>query len=303
MRRGSAPRWIAFAAVASGVAVVVGCIASGAAPTRSSPPTASRPITAAEGALLDRAEQLMLRACMRRAGFRYWIVSSQDQAPAGPGGPYVLGDPSWARRHGYGTDLRVQQDRAARKDPNARYFAGLPPARQRAALVALNGPGPKGLQATLPNGIHVQHSSRGCVSMAQRQLYGDLTAWYRTAKLAENLPGERYGLVISDPAFTAGVTAWSACMRQRGHRVDSPADAHRLFADPATAPSRAKEIAMAVDEARCAASTGLADTAEQLDARYVAMQRNRYRSELLERERLQRAALPRAQALANQPPE
>ena len=92
-------------------------------------------------------------------------------------------------------------------------------------------------------------------------------------------------------------------MRRRGHLVGSPADAHRLFADPTTAPGQVEEVAMAVDEARCAASTGLAVTAARLDARYAAMLRGRYRSELLERERLQRAALPRAQAITNQPPE
>jgi len=235
---------------------------------------------------------------MRRAGFRYWILNPQSPTPAGQGGTYVLGDLSWARQHGYGTDLRKQQDRAAQMNPNSCYFAGLSRARQQAALVAPNGPGPEGLQATLPNGIHVQHSSRGCVSMAQQQLYGDLAAWFGATKIAENLPGGRFGLVVNDPTFTAGVTAWSGCMRQRGHEVNSPTDVHRLFADPATAPSLDKEIAIAVDEARCAASTGLADTAERLDARYAAMQRNQFRSELAERQRLQHAAVPRAQALA-----
>jgi hypothetical protein len=297
-----ASRWTLRAAVVAAMAVVASCSANGAAPTRPRAATAFRPVTAAEAALLDRAEQLLVRTCMRRAGFRYWIQDPAP-APARQAGTYVLGDPSWARRHGYGTDLRKRQDRAAREDPNSRYLASLPRARQRAALVALNGPSPEGLGATLPNGIRVQHSSHGCASAAQRQLYGDLATWYRVSKLAENLPGERFGLVVGDPAFTAGVTAWSACMRRRGHLVGSPADAHRLFADPTTAPGQAEEVAMAVDEARCAASTGLAVTAARLDARYAAMLRGRYRSELLERERLQRAALPRAQAITNQPPE
>jgi hypothetical protein len=86
-------------------------------------------------------------------------------------------------------------------------------------------------------------------------------------------------------------------MRQHGHNVDSPVDTHRRFADPATAPSRDSEIALAVDEARCAATTGLADTAERLDAHYTTLQNSRYQAALTHRQHLQRAALPRAQTL------
>lgn len=296
MGGGSRRRWIACTVVVAGIALVLAYNANSAtpAPAASSP---DRPVTAAERKVLARAEQLLVQACMRRAGFRYWPVDSPDATPIRHGGAYVGGDLSWARRHGYGTDLAKQQQRLARRDPNSRYFASLTAARQQAALVALNGPSPEGLQTTLPNGIRVQHSDRGCTSTAQRQLYGDLAAWFGTTKLAENLDGERYGLVVQDPAFTAAAAAWSGCMRQRGHKVDSPADTHRRFADPATAPSRDTELALAVDEARCAVSTGFAGTAERLDAHYAALQDSRYRAALAERRRLQRAALPRAQAL------
>jgi hypothetical protein len=293
MGRGSRRRWIAFTVVVAVIALVLAYNASGAAPTLAGSST-DRPITAAERQVLDRAEQLLVQACMRHAGFRYWVVDAPDPTPVHRGGGYVVGDVPWARRHGYGTDLAKQQ---ARQDPNSRYFASLTRARQQAALVALNGPSPGGLQTTLPNGIRVQHSNRGCSSAAQQQLYGDLAGWFQTTKLTENLAGERYGLVTQDPAFTAAVTAWSGCMHQRGHKVDTPADTHRRVADPATAPSRDSEIALAVDEARCATTTRLADTAERLDAHYAALQDNRYRAALMERRRLQRAALPRAQTL------
>jgi hypothetical protein len=295
MGPGSRQRWIACTGVVAGIAVVLAYSAGRATPA-SPGAIPDRPTTAAEGKVLARAEQLLVQACMRRAGLRYWVVDPPDPAPGHRGGDYVVGDLAWARRHGYGTDLARQQDRAARTDPNSRYFASLSPARQQAALVALNGPSPEGLQTTLPNGIRVQHSDRGCSSAAQRHLYGDLAAWFGTTKLAENLAGERHGLVVQDPAFTAAVTAWSGCMHQRGHEADSPADTRRRFADPATAPSRDTELALAVDEARCATSTGLADTAERLDAHYAGLQ-NRYQAALAERRHLQRAALPRALAL------
>jgi hypothetical protein len=293
MSRGSRRRWIAGTIVVAAIALVLAYNVNGAAPTLAGSST-DRPITATEGKVLDRAEQLLVQACMRHAGFRYWAVDAPDPTPVHRGGGYVVGDLAWARRHGYGTDLARQQ---AHQDPNSRYFASLTRARQQAALVALNGPSPEGLQTTLPNGIRVQHSDRGCTSMAQRQLYGDLVGWFQTTKLAENLAGERYGLVMQDPAFTAAVTAWSRCMRQRGHKVDSPADTHRRFADPATAPGRDSELALAVDEARCAATTRLADTAERLDAHYAGLQDHRYQAALTKRLHLQRAALPRAQTL------
>jgi hypothetical protein len=296
MSQGSRRGWIASTVAVVGIALVLAYNANSAAPDPAAT-TTDRPITAAEGDVLARAEQLLVQACMQRAGFRYWVVDSPDPTPTRHGGAYVVGDLSWARRHGYDTDLAEQRDREARKDPNSRYFATLTRARQQAALVALNGPSPEGLETTLPNGIRVQHSDRGCSSAAQQQLYGDLAAWFRTTKLAENLAGERYGLVLQDPAFTAAVTIWSGCMRQHGHNVHSPADTRRRFADPATVPSREFEIALAVDEARCATTIRLADTAQRLDAHYAALQDDRYHAELAERQRLQRAALPRAQAL------
>jgi hypothetical protein len=296
VRRVLTARWIAASlatVLVAGIAMVLSYRAV------STPPVLAmeRPITAAEGRVLARAEQLLVQACMRRAGFRYWVLQPPAPPPAAHGEPYVLGDLSWARRHGYGTDLTRQQQHQAAKDPNRRYFASLPKARQQAALVALNGPSPQGLQVILPSGIRVQHSDRGCVSLAQQQLYGDLAAWFQTAKLAESLPGERYGLVLQDPAFRAALTAWASCMHQRGHQVNSPADTHRRFADPAATPSQVIEIALAVDEARCATASELADAAERLDAHYATLQDHRYRTAMVERRHLQRTALPRAEAL------
>jgi hypothetical protein len=250
------------------------------------------PVSAAEAARLERAEQELVRRCMGRAGFRYWpILQGPDPVPF----TYVIDDVAWADRNGYGTALRQAAATQSAQSPNARYFASLTPARQEAALDALHGPEPVGLTATLPNGLVAQHSDRGCASEAQRTLYGDLAAWYASTKLVENLAGERYGRVVSDRRFRAGEPAWSACMRRAGYAFATPEDAHARFADP-EGPGSAERRQASV-EARCATATGLGALARRLDAEHAGRQREQHRALLATRHALQRRALPVAERL------
>ncbi len=130
MGGGSRRRWIAGMVAVAGLGLALAYNHNGVAPAWLSP-IAHRPVTAAESKVLARAEQLLVQACMRRAGFRYWVLESPDPGPTPRGGPYVIGDLSWARTQGNGTDLATHQARQARKDPNSRYFASLTRPRQR----------------------------------------------------------------------------------------------------------------------------------------------------------------------------
>ncbi|MFI9240475.1 hypothetical protein [Streptomyces sp. NPDC053079] len=78
--------------------------------------------------------------------------------------PYVLDDPAWAERHGYGRAEREREREEARRDPNGLYVRSLPPHRRPQALAAANGPRPRGLLATLPSGGRIQRSDQGCVA-------------------------------------------------------------------------------------------------------------------------------------------
>ncbi len=274
-------------------ATVAAVLLSVAACTDQQAATELRAVTAAEEDLLYQAEQLLTRDCMRSAGFDYW-VTPRNPVPENRDFPYVVDDVAWATQYGYGTSLRRKLDQS----PNRHYFESLSEDRKSAAVRALNGDRPEGLTATLPNGIEVQHSDQGCTSEAQRELYGDLPAWYRTIKVTENLFGERVGRTVSDERYPIAVTSWSRCMRAKGHRYGSPDETGALFTADNPPPS-STELKLAVAEATCANSTPLASTAEALDREADAALREQYRGPIAEQQRLQLAALPRAQTIVD----
>jgi hypothetical protein len=255
-----------------------------------------RALTETEQALLHDAEQVLVRDCMARDGFRIWITTYDDQ-PKPERFPYVVDDIDWASRHGYGTDLRRSADAQAGADPNRAYFDSLPADRRKAAVAALNGTGPGRVETVLPTGGLLARYDNGCTSQAWRELYGDLAAWYRVTKVAEVLPGLWQRRVVTDPVFTAAVARWSGCMREAGHRYESPAAARAAFRSSDATTGRDVEVRTAVAEATCAGRTGLAATARELDQSCQAGVRAEYRAELDTRLRLQLAALPRAQSV------
>src|SRR5215218_1538985 len=225
-------------------------------------PSLPRAITDIETRLLDRGEQILLSRCMRRHGLRFWVVPPR-RAPQTALHPYVVDDIGWAREHGYGRDIERRLARAARADPNRRYFARLPPARREVALRALNGAQPVGLEARLPSGIVVRRSDSSCTSQAERELYRDLPSWFRASSVTQNLFGARAARVTADPRFLRAIRRWAACMRAQGHRYTSPIQARAAVTRPAA--SQRSERQVAVAEARCAHRTGLSATVERLE--------------------------------------
>ncbi|MEU4222458.1 hypothetical protein [Actinoplanes sp. NPDC026623] len=289
---------------AAAVAVVAALLATGChsdgrqQPLAAAPPAGVPELTAAESALLDRAELLLIRDCMRRRGFDY-LVAPRPARPQYRDFPYVVDDAGWARRHGYGADLQRRRDAAARAEPNTKRLDALAPADRAAELFALNGVAgaDTDVTAVLPSGVTTRRSASSCTSEAERGLYGDLPAWYRAERVTENLPGLRVHLVLGDARYRRAAAAWSRCMARAGHRYDEPAQARYavLSADPPM--PRAQEIALAVAEATCADRTGLSATAADLDRRYARVVDDRYAAEIADRRRLQRGALPGAHAI------
>lgn len=270
-----------------------GSTSTGPASTRtpSYDPAPAGPVTAEERRILDRAESLLTRDCVTRAGFQMWLVPSPP-ADELRSFPYIVDDVAWARKHGFGSDLVEAVDARRLTDPNQRYVSGLSPERREAVLAALNGARPEGLEARLPSGGVMRRSAEGCTSEAQRRLYGDLTEWYRSSKVVADLSYLRQRRVLADPAWTAALRPWARCLRQQGYAADSP---ERLRESVATR-GRADEIAAAVAEARCAQG-GLAATARALDARHGDELTATYHKDVAARNRLEHGALPRARAV------
>lgn len=255
-------------------------------------------LSAEEERLLSRAEFVLTRECMSRAGFRLFDVS------AGADGdllrfPYGVDDVAWAARNGYGSRLEEAHAKAAEADPNARFFRSLSPARQRLAVAALNGGRPSGLSAVMPNGMPVTHSDLGCVSEARRRLYGDLPGWFASLKIVENLPQTAIDLVMRDAAYLRVSRQWSACMARSGYDFRTPADSRALALDPTAHLGWEGERRQAVTEAGCLRSTGLVAVARALERRVGADLATTFASSIELHRRLQIAALDRARAVVS----
>ncbi|MCX5065484.1 hypothetical protein OOJ91_06280 [Micromonospora lupini] len=264
---------------------------AGTASTSTSSADPGGPVPAEDRQILARAESLLTRDCMARAGFQLWL-GTPPPADELLSFPYVVDDVEWARRHGFGSDLVATVDARRRADPNQRYVSGLPPERREAFLSALNGARPAGLEARLPSGGVMRRSADGCTSDAQRRLYGDLAEWYRSSKVVADLTYLRQRQVLADPAWTAALQPWARCLRQQGYTADTP---ERLRESVSTR-GRADEIAAAVAEARCA-QNGLAATTRALDARHGDELTAAYHQDVATRNRLEHGAIVRARAV------
>jgi hypothetical protein len=284
-------------------AAVTGC-ADGSTSSRATAPgsgsgsgsTAGRPVSDDPEGTLHLAEQLLIKKCMEKRGYRYWV----EERPAADGAsrfPYVVDDPAWAARHGYGTDLYRERQREALRDPNQRYFHSMPADRAPELVAALNGPQAQGLSARLPNGIKVTHSDRGCVAEAERDLYKDLPAWFRATRVTDSLGGMRVNMVLTDKRYRAAVKPWARCMKAKGHPYPTPAEARAAATRPDQEWPHAEEVRLASAEAACAASGGLSAVAKSLDTTYRAELRRRYPGPTADLDRLRREALPRARAI------
>lgn len=106
---------------------------------------------------------------------------------------------------------------------------------------------------------------------------------------------------MTDKRFVAARTAWSACMKARGHGYPDPPAVRerlpRLTEGMGEAKAHAVEVGLAVAEAECAVNeTSLVRTARALEHEYRDGLRE-YADELADYRRMGLAALDRARGL------
>jgi hypothetical protein len=281
--------------LAAGLASVLLAAASSPAaapPSARSAVRAGEQLTAADSRVLDQADQILVRACMARHGFRYWLVPAQ----AGPGFPGLVSSVGWARRHGFGGEPPSVQRAAV---ATRRYLASLSASRRQVYGIVLGGTGPAGpgVTAALPQGGVVGQNTGTCWSDAETVLYRDLPAWFRAQAVTGDLPDLWQPQVLADPAYRRAARRWARCMRDAGYRYPSPASAAAAFGPTAQVPPGAAEIRTAVAAATCGRGTGLERTVRRLSTRYARPLRARYRADVRTYLRLSLAALPRARAV------
>ncbi|MER6517454.1 hypothetical protein ACFWHQ_15775 [Streptomyces sp. NPDC060334] len=283
-------------AAALTAALALGGCGSTASQRESGP---AREPSAAQSRLLERAEQILIGACMAERGFAYAVTEPAREGEAQRSFPYGVDDVAWARAHGYGGRDERTAAEARRDDPNQRYFAGLSAPRRAAARTALMGASPVGLTATTPTGMTLTAGSQGCMADAQRALYGDLPGWFRVKVVTMNLRPVREARVREDARWTEAVGQWSACMRAAGRPYATPADSRRAAveatADVPPEKADATEIALAVTEATCATGTSLARVSRTLDRAYGEEVRAQHQDDIDLRRRFQNDALPKAE--------
>jgi hypothetical protein len=268
--------------------ILVGCAPSSA----SEQPPSTGALTDTELDRLYDAEQLLTRDCARRAGFEYWPLARRP-VPELRTFPYGVDDVDWARRYGYGLGLEAKYRKLAEDHPNQKYLDTLTPERRQQFAAVLNGPAPVGLEARDTEGRRVTHSDKGCVSEAQRKLYGDLPGWYRATRATSGLPRVRADRILSDQSFVPLVSTWSGCMKKAGFDFRAPVQSAKIMSRRTGVPA-AEEIRTAVAEAECLQSSGLAAATKAADERIAAEQQRQFGSQLDTERRLQRAALPTA---------
>lgn len=258
--------------------------------------SSSHVLTAEEKSILFQAEQVGIQQCMRGLGFE-WVLVPENPIPENRSFPYGIDDVTWARAHGYGSDIQEQIAQQKQSDPNRRYANALPDERRRAAVDALNGV-TYDITMTLPNGMVSKRSGQGCLAAAERGLYGDLGAWSRAHATVSGLTYLVESRVLADSRYAAAAIPWAACMRQAGYDVTTPAVARGKFADRVATPeSRTREIATAVAEANCAVTAGLSSIAKELDRQYSDQLRAEHRVDVDTEIRMRQQALPRARLL------
>jgi hypothetical protein len=284
--------------------VLTGCAADTDAAHRATPSAradatgAADKLTYSQDLRISDAEQHLIAVCMRKQGFRFQEekpLSLDESRPVG----YVQDDIDWARRHGYGSRIAAKEDRTRLRNPNIAYRKSLSRSRQKAFDIAMDGGRDAVvLKSPTPSGGTISKQSGGCAGQAEKMLYGDPEAWFRSDVAVRNLRPLYVGKLLADKELKSAVAAWSRCMNKAGHPFPDPDAARQSTRDhsaqqtPAEeARTFANETRIAVADATCARSVSLRAIGERREARYVGELAGKYGHALDANLRMQRHAL------------
>lgn len=196
---------------------------------------------------IERAQQRLAVSCMARLGFSYHPPQLGLHPPAS------ANDSNMPRRYGISDRAEAQvwgyhvPPRGTQSAPSAEQIT---PAEHEALTGSAQAPSPGATQGGGKNGI----PKGGCVGQARRMLNADFV---ETETEASKLNRESLDKMLQDPAVERVERQWSACMKSKGYRAGTPYDVTDTNppADGDT-PSK-KEIAVALADIDCKASTGL----------------------------------------------
>lgn len=214
---------------------------------------------------LHYAEEILTHNCMRDAGFKTWI------APLDPVSDdrtffYGINDVDWAKRNGFGFNIRSLIEKYRSREPNARYFGSLSDTEKERALDAFNGAiGSDEYEVAVPSGGTSTRSKSSCVAIAQGELYGSALEYFRGTEIESDLRTTAINQTLNDPAYAKAIGAWSECMGNRGYQAENPDTFKASYtpSDPSRGPSE-QERAAAIAEAECVRDTALSDAGQRI---------------------------------------
>jgi hypothetical protein len=209
-------------------------------------------VTYPEEVTLDNVSHRMTAECMARYGFHY------VPTPAGKNPPPSVDAANMVRRYGI-----MDPAQAGTYGYHLAHPPGQPPAPSRftrAEYMVLTGRADAG---PAKSGARLNYRGKdipqgGCLGEAARKSGENVDQ-----TLVERLNKDSLDMSQTQPRVRAAIGAWSACMKKNGYTIANPLVAgDRIGGDTPSGP----EIAQAVADVSCKATTGLVRVWYQADA-------------------------------------
>ncbi|MEU2251331.1 hypothetical protein [Streptomyces sp. NPDC019224] len=261
-----------------------------------------RDLTVPEEREIEKAEQILVKACMENRGFKYWVepVTSADARRVGR---YANDDVAWAKKYGYGRPFDEAAEKARGESPNVRYPNSLPQQDRIRYSLALDGDYDDVVRVELPAGGTVETPRKGCWAETRTRLYGDAEKWFKAKKTVTSLTPIYVPEILAADRLKKAVAAWSSCMEEAGRPFSSPEELGAKR-DAATAHMNSREarefdIALAVTDAGCSSRTSLGRIARDMETQYRSKLLKKYATENSAYQRMRLTALARARDLKN----
>ena len=221
------------ACLAAGGLLAVGCA--------SAPPSSSVKLTGAEIAVLtssggsavaaaqvNNAVELLIQRCMRAKGLVYYpliLTAAQELNGIGLAGvPQAPISLAAREANGYGFYSRAVQDAANPGQEDSSQEQKYAKSAPHSYVLALLGPGNQRVSWTLPGGDSGSSPTGGCRGVAGKRVYGSVANEVLATVGLSDLASQLLDAVSTDPASTAVIARWSACMARRGYKYSSPED-------------------------------------------------------------------------------
>ncbi|WP_328688072.1 hypothetical protein OHA74_53320 [Streptomyces phaeochromogenes] len=223
---------------------------------------------------IERAEQELIKTCMRDEGLPYWEfpVPGIDERKSGN---YVIESVRWAKAYGYGREFEKLGEKIRTSHRTVIYQNGLPREGRAGYTRALDGDYRDRMTVELPGKLGKVETPRGgCTNEARAELYGDAAIWYTARRTVESALPLYVQALKQDERFTKALRQWADCMTRAGRSFDSPDDLRQKRAAavekmPDTE-ADAFDRKLAVTEATCVVESSLGKVLRDLESEYRA---------------------------------